>query len=321
NETTKTIENLDQQVQEQEILRQNARTILSIIQRTKVQLIELRPTMNNEADQKLKKIDDDLKINYELFEQSLNDYKRIHGNISDDLDKIITRVIEDMTEVRARFNEKESELNAYNIIRDEYENIIEHTLKIIQLIEIKTQQSHSIDLRQNLDLLKDLTNEMQTHRSLIDRLQLLSSTLSSQLIDTNERERVRRRLNDIIRRWTQLEQDIMSEEENMEEMKNLTELYYNINITCERWLKQTRDLINELTNTRNEHENQNQQQKDYRNRIESLFEWLKQTHKYEPLSDKRDLDTLQREYARLIEKRQLIDERSHDIDLLLRNIN
>ncbi|CAF4978002.1 unnamed protein product, partial [Rotaria sp. Silwood1] len=97
-----------------------------------------------------------------------------------------------MTEVKARFNEKVSELNAYNTIRDEYENLMENTLKIIQIIETKTQQSYSIDLRQNLDLLKDLTNEMQTHRSLIDRLQLLSSTLSSQLIDTNERERVRR---------------------------------------------------------------------------------------------------------------------------------
>ncbi|CAF4368400.1 unnamed protein product, partial [Rotaria sordida] len=67
NETTKTIENLDQQVQEQEKLRQNARTMLSIIQRTKVQLIELRPTINDEADQKLKKIDDDVTINYKLF--------------------------------------------------------------------------------------------------------------------------------------------------------------------------------------------------------------------------------------------------------------
>ncbi|CAF4256355.1 unnamed protein product, partial [Rotaria sordida] len=172
-------------LQEQEKLRQNACTILSIIQRTKVQLIELRPTINDETDQKLKKIDDDLTTNYELFEQSLNNYKRVYGNISDDLDKMITQ------------------LNAYNTIRDEYENLMENTLKIIQIIETKTQQSYGIDLRQNLDLLKDLTNEMQTHRSLIDRLQLLSSTLSSQLIYTNERERVRRRLNEIIRRWTQ----------------------------------------------------------------------------------------------------------------------
>ncbi|CAF1134620.1 unnamed protein product [Rotaria sordida] len=216
NETTKTIENLDQKVQEQEKLRQNACTMLSIIQRTKVQLIELRPTINDETDQKLKKIDDDLTTNYELFEQSLNNYKL-------------------------------SELNAYNTIRDEYENLMENTLKIIQIIENKTQQSHGIDLRQNLDLLKDLTNEMQTHRSLIDRLQLLSSTLSSELIDTNERERVRRRLNEIIRRWTQLEQDLMSEEE----MKNLTELYHYINRNCQQWLKQTRILINDLTNTRN----------------------------------------------------------------------
>ena len=54
NETIKTIENFDHQVQEQEKLRQNARTILSVLERTKVQLIKLRPTMNSEEEQKLK---------------------------------------------------------------------------------------------------------------------------------------------------------------------------------------------------------------------------------------------------------------------------
>ncbi len=54
NETTRTIENLDHQVQQQEKLRQNTRTMLSILQRSKVQLIELRPTITGEADQKLK---------------------------------------------------------------------------------------------------------------------------------------------------------------------------------------------------------------------------------------------------------------------------
>jgi hypothetical protein len=54
NETTRTVENLDHQLQEQEKLRQNARTMLSILQRTKVQLIELRPTVTGESDQKLK---------------------------------------------------------------------------------------------------------------------------------------------------------------------------------------------------------------------------------------------------------------------------
>jgi hypothetical protein len=92
---------------------------------------------------------------------------------------------------------------------------------------------------------------MQTHRSLIDRLQLLSSTLSSQLTDPHERERVRRRFNEVTRRWTELEQDIISEEEHMEEMKHLTESFNDINTTCERWLKQTKDLIHELTHGRN----------------------------------------------------------------------
>jgi hypothetical protein len=92
---------------------------------------------------------------------------------------------------------------------------------------------------------------MQTHRTLIDRLQLLSSAVSSQLTDANERERVRRRLNDITRRWAELEQEVLSEEENMEEMKNLTELFNNTRITCEQWLKRTRDLITDLTNAKN----------------------------------------------------------------------
>jgi molybdopterin-guanine dinucleotide biosynthesis protein len=54
NESVKTVEGLDHQVQEQEKLRQNARNMLSIIQRTKVQLIELRPTLSGEGDHKLK---------------------------------------------------------------------------------------------------------------------------------------------------------------------------------------------------------------------------------------------------------------------------
>jgi uncharacterized phage infection (PIP) family protein YhgE len=70
-----------------------------------------------------------------------------------------------------------------------------------------------------------------------------------------------------------------------------------------------------------EYENQNRQQKDYRTRIESLFEWLKDTHRYEAIGDKRDLDSLQREQTRLNEKRQHLDEKSHDIDSLLLNIN
>jgi hypothetical protein len=67
---------------------------------------------------------------------------------------MITRVMEDFSEVKARFNEKAAELNAYYVVRDEYENILNTISKIIQLIETKTQQSQGIDLRQNLDLFK-----------------------------------------------------------------------------------------------------------------------------------------------------------------------
>ena len=47
------LENLDERVHEQEKLRQNARTILTLLQRTKAQLIELRPTITGEGEQKL----------------------------------------------------------------------------------------------------------------------------------------------------------------------------------------------------------------------------------------------------------------------------
>lgn len=100
------------------------------------------------------KINDELVVNFDAFQQSSDAYKREYGNISEDLDKMITRIIEDMNEVRARFNEKELELNAYNKIRDEYESIMQNITKIIELIETKTQQSRGTNLRQNLGLLK-----------------------------------------------------------------------------------------------------------------------------------------------------------------------
>ena len=53
NETSRAMAHLDEQIQEQEKLRQHARTILSLIQRIKVQLIELRPTMTDDASQTL----------------------------------------------------------------------------------------------------------------------------------------------------------------------------------------------------------------------------------------------------------------------------
>lgn len=51
-----------------------------------------------------------------------------------------------------------------------------------------------------------------------------------------------------------------------------------------------------------------------------MFGWLKQTHRYEPLSDKRDLDSLQREHQKLLDKRQQIDEKAMEIENLSRLI-
>jgi hypothetical protein len=64
---------------------------------------------------------------------------------------MISRVYEDMEDIKARFNEKSSELNDYNVLRDEYENCMENLLKMIQIIETKTRQTNA---KLNLDLLK-----------------------------------------------------------------------------------------------------------------------------------------------------------------------
>ena len=161
-------------MQEQDLLRQHARSVLSIIQRNKVQLIELRPTLSDEANQTLrvrcsptstmkrffllfcfsKKIDEELRIQTEIFDQALENYRRDHGNFSDDLEKIIGRIQEDVADVRVRLEEKQSEIYAYNIVRDEYDNLSENLLTTIQIIEGKIEQSQDTDIRLNLDLFK-----------------------------------------------------------------------------------------------------------------------------------------------------------------------
>jgi hypothetical protein len=64
---------------------------------------------------------------------------------------MINRVYEDTEDIKARFNEKASEFNDFNILRNEYESCIENLTKIIQHIENKTRQTNA---KLNLDLLK-----------------------------------------------------------------------------------------------------------------------------------------------------------------------
>lgn len=196
----------------------------------------------------MKAIHDEWKTNSELFEQAVENYRRDFGNISEDLDKMISRIVEDSTEIGGRLDEKEAELHAYNIIRDEYQLNMDNFLQAIKMIEHKADESRGVDFRQNLDMFKELAEEMQIHRSSLDRLQLLSSTLTSQLTDVHERDQVRQRLNEITRRWTQLEQELIAEEETMEELKTLSETTEQLQISIDQWCRQTRDLVYELTN-------------------------------------------------------------------------
>lgn len=64
---------------------------------------------------------------------------------------MVSRVYEDMEDIKARFNEKSSELNDYNVLKDEYESSMESLSKMIQAIQTKTRQTNA---KLNLDLLK-----------------------------------------------------------------------------------------------------------------------------------------------------------------------
>ncbi|CAF4405420.1 unnamed protein product [Adineta steineri] len=92
---------------------------------------------------------------------------------------------------------------------------------------------------------------MQTHHAKIDRLQTISSSLIPQLTDPNERERVRRHVSELTRRWTELEQDLTTKQEETNEMNSINQQYIEINSTCERWLRQTKDITHELANGKN----------------------------------------------------------------------
>ena len=91
---------------------------------------------------------------------------------------------------------------------------------------------------------------MQEHHPSIDRVQLLASTLASQLTDAHDRDQLRHRLNEITRRWAQVEQDLISGGESLEEMKHFSESFDQLRTLSERWIVQTRELIQELTNSK-----------------------------------------------------------------------
>ena len=59
---------------------------------------------------------------------------------------------------------------------------------------------------------------------------------------------MRQRVNDLTRRWAKLEQEIVTEEETLDEMRVLTELFDSTNAACQRWLAQTRELAEQLSN-------------------------------------------------------------------------
>lgn len=134
------------------------------------------------------------------------------------------RIIEDATEICGRLDEKEMELHASNVVRNEYPTNMENFLRAIQLIQRKADQSRGVDYRRNLHLFKDLLQEVSL--SIVHNFSHLYI--------------------DITRRWTRLKQDLLFEEETMENMKTVSETAEQLNISIDRWMRQTKDLIDHL---------------------------------------------------------------------------
>ena len=87
----------------------------------------------------------------------MKNYRRDYGNVSKSLGKMVGRILEVAMEIRGRLDGKEMELNAYNVVRDEYQTNMKNFLHGIQLIKRKPVQSRGVKFRQNLDLFIDLS--------------------------------------------------------------------------------------------------------------------------------------------------------------------
>lgn len=77
-----------------------------------------------------------------LFEQSLDDYKKKYGSFSDDFDQLISRVDDEMDEIKIPTKEKATELNHYHVLGNEYETSMKNLSKIFQHLQSRTRQSN-----------------------------------------------------------------------------------------------------------------------------------------------------------------------------------
>lgn len=65
-----------------------------------------------------------------------------YGTFSDDLDQLISRVDDEMEDIRIRLKDKASELTAYHALRHEYETTMDNLSKIIQQFQNQPRQGN-----------------------------------------------------------------------------------------------------------------------------------------------------------------------------------
>lgn len=131
-----------------------------------------------------------------------------------------------------RLTEKVTEITEFNDRRDEFDRTLE---KIDSWIHSSTKEMHHLSI----------------HRPLFDRLPSLVTRLTCQLGDSGERDDVRRRLEEITRRWTEVEEILLNQEDQRTELHQINAHYLDVHSLGQQWLEETRHLIDELNNPKN----------------------------------------------------------------------
>ena len=172
----------------------------------------------------------------------------------------ITGLFGHAKDIRISLNDKRKLFSDFSVVRDEHQSCLENLSKMMDSITRGASKNVTLDLlkvttHRRLDLSRsrclsrqDLTQRMQTHRPLLDRLQFLSTGLISQLTDSNEHDRLRRQLTDMARRWTDLEQSLTNAEDEIVEINHVNQQLVGIALNCNDCFKRTEEIIRDLKN-------------------------------------------------------------------------
>lgn len=155
-----------------------------------------------------------------------------------------------------------------------------------------------------------LTNQFVSMR---DELQKKIETTERLVIEENQirlHEQWTKNIDEIIR--TLPEQKLTFEEkfEKLEQIQN----DLNKRKDSTKNFPQIDQIQRDVNRLRKDFQRENDEKKSVRQQIDLLFDYLKENHQYQSISDKRDLPSLQHEYQRLLDEQTRLNEKIHQID-------